>query len=90
MRNYGTRIFENIDKSRVEIILKGLIDHGSVVSGINPWDIDTRNHGVRLRGDWIEESSKLTITITDADWYVPGKQIWENIESLIRLVQEDA
>jgi len=90
MRNYGTRIFENIDKSRVEIILKGLIDHSSVVSGINPWDVDTRNHGVRLRGDWIEESSKLTITITDADWYVPGKQIWENIESLIRLVQEDA
>jgi len=90
MRNCGTRIFENITKSRIEAILRGLIDHGSVVTGINPWDVDTRNHGVRLRGDWIEESSKLTITITDADWYVPGKQIWENIESLIRLVQEDA
>ena len=90
MRNYGTRIFENINKSEVEAILKGLIDHGSVVTGINPWDVDTRNHGVRLRGDWIEEASELTITITNADWYVPGKMIWENIESLIRLVQEDA
>lgn len=90
MRNCGTRIFENIDKSRVETILKGLIDHGSVVTGINPWDVDTRNHGVRLRGDWIEEASKLMITITDADWYVPEKMIWENIESLIQLVQKDA
>jgi hypothetical protein len=90
MRNCGTRIFENITKSRIEAILRGLIDHGSVVTGINPWDVDTRNHGVRLRGDWIEEASELTITITNADWYVPGKMIWENIESLIRLVQEDA
>jgi hypothetical protein len=90
MRNCGTRTFENINKSSVEAILKGLIDHGSIVTGINPWDVDTRNHGVRLRGDWIEEASKLTITITDADWYVPGKTIWENIESLIRLVQQAA
>jgi hypothetical protein len=90
MRNCGTRIFENINKSRVETILKGLIDHGSVVTGINPWDVDTQNHGVRLRGDWIEEASILTITVTDADWYVPGQIIWENIESLIQLVQEDA
>ncbi len=90
MRNCGRRIFENITKSRIEAILRGLIDHGSVVTGINPWDVDTRNHGVRLRGDWIEESSELTITITDADWYVPEKIIWENIESLIRLVQEAA
>lgn len=90
MRNCGTRIFENITKSRIEAILRGLIDHGSVVTGINPWDVDTRNHGVRLRGDWIEEASELTIIITDADWYVPEKIIWENIESLIRLVQEAA
>jgi hypothetical protein len=90
MGNCGTRVFENITKSRIEAILKGLIDHGSVVTGINPWDVDTRNHGVRLRGDWVEEASKLTITIIDADWYVPGKIIWENIESLIALVQEEA
>jgi len=90
MRNCGTRIFENITKSRIEAILKGLIDHGSVVTGNNPWDVDTGNHGVHLRGDWIEETSKLTITITDADWYVPGTMIWENIESLIQLVQEAA
>ncbi len=90
MRNRGERTFENIDKSRIEAILKGLIDHGSLVTGMNPWDVDTRNHGVLLRGEWNEESSKLTITVMDADWYVSRGKIWENIESLMRIVQEAA
>ncbi len=90
MRNCGKRTFENIDKSGVDAILKGLIDHGSRVTGINPWDVDTGNHGVLLRGEWNEESSKLTITVTDAAWYVPQGKIWENIEALMRTVQEGA
>lgn len=90
MQNSGMRIFENIDKSRIDAILKGLIDHGSVVTGINPWDVDTRNHGVRLRGEWVEDASQLVVTITHAAWYVPRETIWENIETLIRLVREAA
>jgi hypothetical protein len=90
MRNCGKRTFENIDKSRIDAILKGLIDHGSHITGINPWDVDTRDHGVLLRGEWNEESSKLTITVTDAAWYVPRGKIWENIESLMQTVQEAA
>jgi hypothetical protein len=88
MRNCGTQIFENISRSRVDSILKGLIDHGSVVTGTNPWEVDTRNHGVQLLGEWNEAASKLAITVTDADWYVPQRKIWENIDSLMRIVQE--
>ncbi len=88
MRTCGKRTFENIDKSGIDAILKGLIDHGSRVTGINPWDVDTGDHGVQLRGEWNEESSKLTITVTDAAWYVPQGKIWENIETLMRTVQE--
>jgi hypothetical protein len=88
MRNFEKRIFDNINKSGIDAILNGLGSHGSVVTGNNPWNVDTRQHGVRLRGDWIEETSQLTITVIDAGWYVPSKKIWENIQSLILLVQE--
>jgi len=88
VRNCGTRTFENIDRSRVDAILSSLIGHGSLVTGTNPWDVDTRNHGVRLRGAWNEQASELTIHVIDADWFVPRKKIWESIESLMRIVQE--
>ncbi|HET7317836.1 MAG TPA: hypothetical protein VFK23_01750 [Nitrospirota bacterium] len=88
MQHSRTRTFEKIDKTRIDAILKGLIDNGSRVTGTNPWDVETRSHGVRLRGEWNEEASMLTIAIVDADWYVPRKKIWENIESLMRIVEQ--
>jgi len=90
VRNCATRIFENIDRSRVDAILSGLIDHGSIVTGSNPWDVDTRDHGVRLRGEWNEAESLFSVTVTDADWYVPQAAIWKNIVPLMQLVQEKA
>ncbi len=90
MRDRGSRIYDNMDKTRIDAILKGLTDHGSLVTGNNPWNVETKNHGVCLRGEWNQETSKLTITVTDADWYVARKKIWENIESLMRRVQEAA
>jgi hypothetical protein len=90
MRNYGMRTFNNINKSRVDAILKALRDHGALVAGNNPWHVDTQNHGVLLRGTWNHETSELSITVIDADWYVPQAKIWENIESLMRIAQEAA
>jgi hypothetical protein len=89
MRDCGSRIFENINRSRVDSILKGLTDHGSIVTGTNPWEVDTRNHGVRLRGAWNEAALQLSITVTDADWYVPSTKILKNIESLMLIVQDE-
>ncbi len=88
MQHDSSRTFDNIDRVRVDAILKGLIDHGSMVEGTNPWEVDTRTHGVLLRGAWDEGTSKLTITVTGADWYVPRHKIWDSIESLIRTVQQ--
>ncbi len=90
MWDCGKRTYDNIDRSHVDTILKSLIKHGSTVSGQNPWDVETKSHGVCLRGEWNQEMSKLTITVTDADWYVTKKKIWENIESLMRHVREAA
>jgi hypothetical protein len=88
VRNYGSRNYDNIDRTRVNLILKALIDHGSRVRGDNPWDIDTQKHGVLLRGEWDEAASLLSITVTDADWYVPRETIWENIDSLMQAVHK--
>ncbi len=88
MRKCGTRTFGTIDRTRIDAILKGLTKHGALVSGNNPWDVETKNHGVFLRGEWNEETSELRITVTDASWYVPKKKIWEDIEALMRIVEE--
>lgn len=90
MRNYGMRTFDNINKSKVDAILKALKDHGALVTGNNPWHVDTRNHGVLLQGTWNNETSELSIAVIDADWYVPQTKIWENIESLMRIAHEAA
>ena len=90
MRNFGMRTFDNINKSRVDAILKALRDHGALVTGNNPWHVDTRHHGVLLQGTWNDETSELSITVIDADWYVPQTKIWENIESLMQIAHEAA
>ena len=86
MRNCGIRIYDNIDRAKVNAILKALIEDGSLVLGNNPWNVDTQKHGVLLLGEWDEEASILSITVTDADWYVPREKIWENIDSLMQAV----
>ena len=87
MSKHGTHSYDNINKAKVEAIINALTVHGSVVTGTNPWSIDTRKHGVRLHGEWNQETSTLDITVTDADWYVPGKTLWESIDSLMSRVQ---
>jgi hypothetical protein len=88
LRDCGTRNYDNINRAKVESILNELIAHGSMITGNNPWDIDTQKHGVMLRGAWNEATLTLSITVTDADWYVPRKAIWENIDSLMRHIQD--
>ena len=90
MSRHGTHFYENITRAKVETIITALADHGSSVTGNNPWSIDTKKHGVRLQGEWNEEASILEITVTHADWYVPSKTLWENIDSLMGQVKDEA
>ena len=89
MSKHGTHSYDNISKVQVEAIINALTEHGSAVAGTNPWSIDTRKHGVRLRGEWNEETFVLNITVTHADWYVPSKTLWENIDGLMHRVREE-
>ena len=83
MPSHGTHTYTHITQARVDAILGALTAHGSIVTGNNPWFVDTKKHGVMLKGEWNELTQCLAITVTDADWYVPGSSVWENIDSLM-------
>ncbi len=89
MSKHGTHSYGNINRAKAEAIIKTLMSHGAIVTGYNPWSIDTQKHGVLLQGDWSEETSTLDITVTHADWYVPSKTLWEKIDSLMNRVREE-
>jgi hypothetical protein len=88
MPDTSTHHYDNITRSRIETMFDALRSKGSLVSGNNPWDINTQKHGVRLRGEWNEATSTLSITVLAADWYVPREAVWNKINSLIRRLQD--
>jgi len=88
MSENDTHRFENISREKVAEILNILAANGSTITGDNPWAVVTNNHGVTLKGEWNEADSVLSITVTAADWYVPHKTVWENIDSMMRRIQD--
>jgi len=88
MASHGTHTYEQINWARVDAILNTLIAHGSIVTGDNPWTVNTKNHGVILKGEWNEAAQTLAITVKDAAWYASSKAVWENIDALMSKVSE--
>ncbi|MEO5361978.1 MAG: hypothetical protein H7843_16310 [Nitrospirota bacterium] len=83
----GTHSYGNITKNKMDAILKALTDNGASISGNNPWDVDTNNNKVKLRGEWNEAASTLNITVNDSNWYVPCSKIWETVDDLMHHIQ---
>ncbi len=88
MPDYGTHNYANISRTKVYALLDKVIAHGSHVTGNNPWIIDAKEHGVLLKCAWNEETLTLEITVTDANWYVTRKAVWQHIESLMCHTQD--
>jgi hypothetical protein len=88
MKGHGTHTYDSISRDKVDAIIGALSYHGSTIRGTNPWTVDTRKHGIVLRGEWNEEASTLVISVTEADWYVPPSAIWKHIDSLMHHVQK--
>lgn len=83
MKGFGTRYYTNIFRQEVDTILKELQKNCTTITGDNPWYVDTLQAGVKLKGEWIEKTLILSVTITDRDWYVPCSTIWARIDGLI-------
>ncbi|MBF0318351.1 MAG: hypothetical protein HQL01_00915 [Nitrospirae bacterium] len=84
----GTHIYDNITRPKVDLILQKLTEGDAAVSGPpdGPWDIDTRNSGVKLRAGWDAANSKLSVTVTDKKFYVPCEKVWTKIDALMAQV----
>lgn len=86
----GVHTYSNINQARIDGILAALRSSGSTVTGNNPWNVDTHNHGVKLQGSWNAGTSVLSIIVTDKDWYVPCSKIWSTIDPLINHIGQVA
>ncbi|MFC2086107.1 hypothetical protein ACFLQ9_00140 [Bacteroidota bacterium] len=75
--------YANITKVKIDEILNELKNSGSTISGENPWNIDTHNFEVKLRGTWDEANENLSVIVTDKKIIVPCKMIWDKIDLLI-------
>jgi hypothetical protein len=76
-------VYQNIDKIKIDKIIETLKNNGGLVSGTNPWKVDTNKLGIKLLGTWDRESSNLTVEVTDKSFLVPCQKIWETLDPII-------
>lgn len=88
MSTCGEHHYGNIDRAKIDITLTELRNSGAAVTGDNPWDVDTRKHGIKLRGAWESGTSTLTISVTAKSWYVPCGKVWGTIDELVHHIQQ--
>lgn len=82
----GEHHYGNITKIKIDQILEQLKQNGAIISGNNPWDVDTQKMSIKLQGTWVEGTSTLSITVTEKGWIVPCSKIWDTIDPLINHV----
>jgi hypothetical protein len=79
----GEHHYANITQAKIDAIMDALKKNGATITGNNLWDVDTHNHGVKLRGTWNSTMLTLTIMVTNKNIYVPCSKIWDAIDPLI-------
>jgi hypothetical protein len=83
MPSCGTREYGDISKQRIDMMLSEAVSQGAVITGSNPWDIDTRLHGTVLRVRWDETKMTMAISVVRANWYIQCEMVWSNIDTLL-------
>ncbi|HEX7842304.1 MAG TPA: hypothetical protein VF469_32755 [Kofleriaceae bacterium] len=84
----GVRNYPNITQDKINLMIAEMRRQGMTVTGANPWDVDVRQHGVKLRGTWSSGAQTLSVIVTDKNWYVPCAKIWETIDGLMPHIQD--
>jgi hypothetical protein len=79
-----TREYRNISKTMIDKILTEAVSQGAIVTGFNPWDINTRLHGTVLRVRWDEPEMTLAISVVAINWYIPRKTVWSMIDTSLK------
>lgn len=82
----GAHIYDGITREKVNFILDKLKEGNAEVKAggpDGPWDIDTHDAGVKLKGEWNEVKSQMSITVTSKNFLVPCALIWQQIDHLM-------
>ena len=87
MPGADTRNYAGIDHTKIGLMIRELSEGGAIITGNNPWHINTRHHGVVLTAEWNETASTLIVSITHSGWFVPHNRIWSILDELIGNVQ---
>jgi hypothetical protein len=80
--------YVNINQVKIDMMFNALLSRGAVITGSNPWDIETHQHGILLRAEWKEAASTLAVSVTHSNWYIPREMVWNHIDSLMHDIQE--
>jgi hypothetical protein len=87
MPGASSRNYAGIDHSKIDVMIRELREGGAIISGNNPWHINTRQYGVMLKAEWNEAASMLVVSITHSGWFVPRQKVWSLLDELIGNVQ---
>lgn len=82
----GVRVFTGVDQPALDRIFQRLHDKGAEISGSNPWNVITHDHGVELHGTWDGGSNTLTLAVTDSALLAPCGAVWSALEDMLNEV----
>jgi hypothetical protein len=84
----GVRSYAGVTESIKDAILSQLRKEGMFVRGDNPWDIDSRKAGVKLRALWDPRSEEIKLIVTAGKGNLLGMvtcdKIWAEIEPALK------
>lgn len=74
----GARTYKRVTEQIKDKLLAKLSAEGMAVTGNNPWNIDTRQYGVRLRAVWDFRVSELKLVVSTGK----GAQAWSGLHTV--------
>lgn len=82
----GQKCYPNIDKAKINKMLKALRDAGHEVSGDNPWTVKIKHWTgtITLVATWNESQKEICMIVQSKPGVVPCHRIWSTIDELIR------
>lgn len=76
-----TKAYGPYQQATVTQLLSQLASTGMSVSGGNPYDIDTKSHGVKLRAQW--DGQYIHVTITGTGIFVSNSAVWGKLAGVM-------
>lgn len=83
----GVKSYSRVTERLTNALLSKLNEEGMVVTGTNPWNIDTKMYGVKLRAVWDPSAQVLKLIVTTGKgFFVTCDAIWERVNPKIKEV----